>query len=362
MPRTMGTYTAGLTAGTEVSSTYEGRHLTVLESELIHPFRVSDLVEKGDPVIVALTNPTRPHVAHGQAVGVALNSATAVGDLIAVDTEGIFNLNVNADDDGANANVNPGDALYISDDSSGTDDSSHNGIGDAVLSKITNEALQTPFGYALGFIGNGAFGVIAVKVHFDPLSPVVYEGDKRWNGDIAANYMLWDSAVSTFNIVNTTVPIGDRALDVRATQTDPNSEGLSAYFEGTINGNQANVLYNVSSWINVQTGHVGNQWISPYEGGLSCSAAAGGNLHNVAYGAIYGFFADTKPTMLFVWRINTQPGIGAIDAMIHAANADSIGWVPQGTETSNSLGVVPLAYIVGTAAVPGYVRLYADNL
>ncbi|GAH50510.1 unnamed protein product, partial [marine sediment metagenome] len=35
MPTTMGVYTAGLTAGTEVSSTYEGRHLTVLETELI---------------------------------------------------------------------------------------------------------------------------------------------------------------------------------------------------------------------------------------------------------------------------------------------------------------------------------------
>jgi len=165
----MGLYTAALDAGTEVSSTYEGRHLTVLETELIHPNHADDLVDKGDPVIVVLAGVT-PHTTKAHAVGVALQSASATTDYIAVDTEGIWNLNVNADDDsgGATGAVNPGDPLYISDDSAASDDSSHDGVGDAVLSKIKNRNTQVPFGYALGQIDATAYGVIAVKVHWDP--------------------------------------------------------------------------------------------------------------------------------------------------------------------------------------------------
>jgi len=171
MPTTMGVYTAGLDAGTEVSSTYEGRHLTVLETELVHPFRASGFVNKGDPVIVALADAADPHGVKGHAVGVALNTATALTDYIAIDTEGIFNLDVCAFDDsgGATGVVNPGDPLYISDDSTqAAAGPGYTGAGDAVLSKIKNRNIQVPFGYALGQIDSAAHGVIAVKVHWDP--------------------------------------------------------------------------------------------------------------------------------------------------------------------------------------------------
>ena len=170
MPTTMGAYAAGLAAGSEVSSTYKGRHLTVLETELIHPYHADDLVDAGDPVIIVLADAANPHAVKGHAVGVALISATAVTDYISVDTEGIFNLTVHADDDsgGATGVINPGDPLYISDDSAASDDAAHDGTGDAVISKIKNRNIQVPFGYALGQIDNGAYGVIAVKVHWDP--------------------------------------------------------------------------------------------------------------------------------------------------------------------------------------------------
>jgi len=187
----MGVYTAGETAGTEVSSTYEGRHLTVLETELIHPNHLDGLVDKGDPVIVVLGAAT-PHAVKAQAVGVALASATAATDYIAVDTEGIWNLNVNADDDGGNVDVNPGDALFISDDSAASDDSSHDGVGDAVLSKIRNNAIQVPFGYALGYIGAGAYGVIAVKVHWDPLSHWLLDDEMLYFGDARDISVEWN--------------------------------------------------------------------------------------------------------------------------------------------------------------------------
>lgn len=193
MPTTMGVYTAGETAGTEVSSTYEGRHLTVLETELIHPFRAGGFVNKGDPVIIALADIAGEHGDVGHAVGVALATATAQADYIAVDTEGIFNLDVCAFDDsgGVTGVVNPGDPLYISDDSAqaAAVDTAYNGVGDAVISKIKNRALQVPFGYALGQIDNGGHGVIAVKVHWDPSVPeerVGASGDEWVSGDVVS--------------------------------------------------------------------------------------------------------------------------------------------------------------------------------
>ncbi len=68
----------GRSAGQEISSTYEGRHLTAEESVLIHPYHADGFVDKGDPVLVG-----------DSIVGVALNSAAAATDMIAFDTEGI---------------------------------------------------------------------------------------------------------------------------------------------------------------------------------------------------------------------------------------------------------------------------------
>ena len=39
---TVGRYPGDQTAGTQVSSTYEGRYLTFLETELIHPYRTGN--------------------------------------------------------------------------------------------------------------------------------------------------------------------------------------------------------------------------------------------------------------------------------------------------------------------------------
>jgi len=72
----------GTTAGTEVSSTYEGRHVTLAESLMNHPTHADGLVDGGDPV-------TFGTVSDGYGVGVAFSSASGVNDLIALDTEGI---------------------------------------------------------------------------------------------------------------------------------------------------------------------------------------------------------------------------------------------------------------------------------
>ena len=138
-----GNYPANETAGTEVSSTYEGRHLTFLESEITHPSHTDNLVDKGDPVLVG-----------ENIVGVAFLSAVAATDLIAIDTEGVWNLSVVATDNAGSIAVAPGDALFINKTT-------------CIISKNYNKNVSAFFGYALGTITSGATATIAVKVHWD---------------------------------------------------------------------------------------------------------------------------------------------------------------------------------------------------
>lgn len=137
-----GVYTPG-DAGEEVSSTYEGRHLTFSESQLTHPSHADGFVDKGDPIIV------------GEVVGVAFVSGAASTDLIPVDTEGIWQLSVTATDEDGNSAVAVGDALYINRTT-------------AVISKDKTPSTHTFFGYALYHVSTGTTDVIPVKVHFDP--------------------------------------------------------------------------------------------------------------------------------------------------------------------------------------------------
>ncbi len=160
----VGVYPGELTAGTEVSSTYEGRHLTVLESELIHPFNGTTFVAKGEPVLLCRT---AVPATYGEAIGVAFVTATAATDLIAIDTEGIFNLTVYAQDDDGQVGIEIGDTLYIHDGSTGG--ATLNGYGDAEISKISNTVTQRIFGYALGRMVANSSGQIAVKLHWGPV-------------------------------------------------------------------------------------------------------------------------------------------------------------------------------------------------
>lgn len=143
-----GVYPANETAGTEVSSTFEGRHLTFLESELRHPDNTgqeaADYVDKGDPCVVGR-----------EIVGVAFLDGIALTDQISLDSEGIWNLSVLANDDLGAVAVVAGDALFINRTT-------------CIISKIADPAVNTPFGYALGAITSGNTAIIAVKVHFDP--------------------------------------------------------------------------------------------------------------------------------------------------------------------------------------------------
>jgi len=147
-----GVYTAG-TAGDEVSSTYEGRHLTFTESQITHPSHTDSLVDKGDPVVVG-----------ENIVGVAFKSAAAATDLVAIDTEGIWQLSVVATDQNGNSAVAVGDEIFIN-------------LTTCILSKNYDKSVSQRFGYALYAIAEGVTDVIPVKVHFDPDDEYEQVGD-----------------------------------------------------------------------------------------------------------------------------------------------------------------------------------------
>jgi len=100
-------YDGFTTDGTEISSTYEGRHITFPESFMVHPLQTGNFVNYGDPVLVG-----------AETVGVAFGTATAATDQIAIDTEGIWALNVlgsisDGTVDGVAHALVAGDPVYI---------------------------------------------------------------------------------------------------------------------------------------------------------------------------------------------------------------------------------------------------------
>ena len=189
-----------LAAGDEVSSGYEGRHVTLVESELVHPTHADGFVDKGDPVVIV----------GGPGVGTALGSAIAATDLIAVDTEGMYGHTVVAVDGSGNSAVAGGDKLFIN-------------LTTAVINKINDPHTTTPFGIAYGAITAGSTAVIAVKVHYDPMNQCelvraeemtfVEEGAGVYTGSINVPagstildvivhaVALWDAATSAALIV-----------------------------------------------------------------------------------------------------------------------------------------------------------------
>lgn len=126
-------------AGEEVSSTFGGRHVNILEGDLVHPAHTDGFVDKGDPVSFGIGW-------FGMGVGVALMSANANTDSIPVDTEGIWRCEVVAQWD-----MIVGQIVFIS--SAGV-----------LLDWPDNDEAHI-FGYTLQPLLAGT-GTIAVKVHW----------------------------------------------------------------------------------------------------------------------------------------------------------------------------------------------------
>lgn len=174
----------GRAVGEELSSTYEGRHLSFYESELTHPARTGGFVNKGDPVNV------------GDIVGVAFGTATASTDLIAIDTEGCWVLNVVASDDNGTSAVAAGDQLFI-----------NTGV-------VSKKSSGIPFGKALSVLtGSATAAACAVKVHagitgdVDPSIIVVSKGGNDTTGNGS-----WDAPLLTLAAARALVTTSRKAI------------------------------------------------------------------------------------------------------------------------------------------------------
>jgi hypothetical protein len=181
----------GKTAGDECSSTNEGRYISIEESMLIHPYHAADgFVDKGDPVLVS-----DGAVSSGIA-GVAMNSAAAATDIITIDTEGIWFLNVlgcvsDGTTDGIALALGAGDPVSIK---------VTPGTSTAILSGQSDYSAFRPFGYLLGTVSAHVTTptLAAVKVHNSPI-PVNYHlhfGSGYTSGATTGNMLLeGDSAL-----------------------------------------------------------------------------------------------------------------------------------------------------------------------
>jgi hypothetical protein len=139
-------------AGEECSSTYEGRHINIEESYLTHPYHSDGFVDGGDPVLLG-----------ENIVGVAFSGASAATDLIAIDTEGIWFLNVlgrvsDGTSDGIALALAPGDPVFIMRDPS---------TNTTILTGESDPYHFAPFGYLLGDVSASTTvpTLVAVKVH-----------------------------------------------------------------------------------------------------------------------------------------------------------------------------------------------------
>ncbi len=329
---TAGVYPGQQTAGTQVSSTYEGRHLTVREDELIHPFIADGFVNKGNPVIVCDAGvPTT----FGNIVGVAFKSGAAAADLIPLDTEGIWNLTVYAEDDIGNSAIEIGDCLYIRAGSlPGAADA--DGTGDGEISKMNDAAHQIFFGYALGSMVAGGSGVIAVKVHAAPFPEME---ERRYQTVLTGG-------------------LGNRHTGFLEAGA---SEGVGGYNDAQIDGQQTGLTYGWGFWIEPQAGWIGSaSLLVGLDVGIYADDAANPALTTV-YGFQYMSDWNIAPANMGVIRVNINQGRVA-NPMTYIwafANPQSCGFIAAVTETDPPVGYVPWANIVGYGTL--YIRLYADT-
>jgi hypothetical protein len=319
--------------GDEISSTYEGRHLTLLESELTHEPGLA-FVTKGHPVVC------------GQIVGIPFSTCTAATDYVAVDTEGIWIVDVNAADDGGNVAVAGGDRLYIN-------------TTTCVVSKIATAASQIPFGYALGIISSGLTERIAVKLHWDPVDNAILDGEPFYFGDGRdANLAFTDATgvlALTMAVIN---PTTGRILKLSGAVAAPNfGDGYGAFeVDITASGTIAGAFAASSTWINFANAAVpGANKICVQNNGIYLPTGITASSATMIIGMRMQYIADdgANPGSLYLFETNIYSN--ALTAMFAVNAAVDITWV-TGAKTTN-VGSIPLFRDI-SAGKTWYVNVY----
>jgi len=325
-----GAYTINGTVSTEVSSTYEGRHITCTAAELITEDG-SGVATKGKACVFGLTAL--------QAVGVCFNTGTLT-DLIAIDTEGIWNLHVDAVDDGGNVIVYPGDPLYIN-------------TATCVISKIRDNASQVPFGYALAQIASGETDTVCpVKVHWDPKSHELLDQEKLYFGDAADVSIQWNETFLAVAITAASKAVGlEMAISAAAL-----ADGYG-FFETNANvaGAATGYVAARSDWLNLAADFevmAGGGLITPHTDGIYESAGA--TLTDATI-ALCGKFTDQMASSDFgmynLWNLNLTQ---TLTALFEVNNPALFGYVAG--SASNVVGSLPIFHTGGGATK--YIMVY----
>lgn len=309
---TVGVYAGEQTAGTQVSSTYEGRHLTVREDELIHPYRIGGLVNKGDPVIVCDAGVPG---SYGHAIGVALKTALATSDMIAIDTEGIWNLTVYGEDDNGDRAIEIGDPLFIRAGSL-PGAASGGGVGDAEISRISEGTNQIPFGYALGSMVLNGSGVMAVKLHWG-LDTITCSHNLRVLG--ANDRGSRQRAFVATPAMTDGYGVWESQLDVTGLAT-----GSIAERSDWINFGDAATI---PAYCFVHTDGV-------YDGGATLTTA------DIAW-AKYTCMLATNPHWCSIWELNFDGAHSEIDSIFNCNNMILALGYQAGTPTKAAVGSIP---------------------
>ncbi len=322
--------------GEEISSTYEGRHLTFLESELTHEPGLS-FVTKGHPVVC------------GNIVGIPFGTCTAATDLVVVDTEGIWIVDVNAADDGGNVAVAGGDRLYIN-------------TTTCVVSKIATAASQIPFGYALGIISSGLTERIAVKVHWDPIDNALLDKEPLYFGDGRDAALDWDTGlIGAGETLLLTVPVvsaGSSAFQIDADASATLQDvGIACYFDATFAGQATgNWMYAGGIWLNLTTtfdesagGYGGHFQLTPWNTGIYGTTLVDCDLCDMIYGIKAEYVMTSAVHGIYFAALNVAgPTVAANHiAIFYAMNAESVGWTGA-TKAGVAGGSIALAYVNGS--------------
>lgn len=112
----------------------KGDTLNIVESALTHPTHADGLVDAGDPVLI------------GRIPGVALTSATATTDIIAIAVVGVFDLTIASTAHG----VALGETIHINASTAALSDNS--------------DSTDVPFGSALEAVAAGAADTINIRL------------------------------------------------------------------------------------------------------------------------------------------------------------------------------------------------------
>jgi len=333
-----------LTEGEEVSSTYEGRHVTLLESELIHKAgNVGGLVDKGNPVVFDITE--------GHGVGIAFTDAAAATDLVAIDTEGIWIVDVVAADDGGNIAVGGGDVLYI------------NNVT-AVVSKIATGATQVPFGYALGIIATpGNIERIAVKLHWSPVDNWIRDLEPFYFGDGLDVNLTYDSATGQLILTAPTVTHDTSGLKIVAAQAaGHNEQGIAWYADANYSGVMtATFLYGCGTWVNLATSFDGaavRGVVAAQDNGIFATTLTECATTDLVYGMRAECITQASVHGLYAFSLNAPIATTAAHrAIFYADNVESVGHLVA-QKSGVSGGCLALAYVNGS----GYSDVYYVNL